>query len=87
MVMGGTLCPLNSSIRGSNSIASSIYSFDGVFPCLGLLHRGCDLSHNLLFLNLGHSGFTAQISSVHWVVIRDEILMLCVIGWFAVVSH
>ena len=65
----------------------SIYSFNGVFPGLGLLQSGCNLSHNLFLLNLSHSLFTAQISSVHWVVFRDEIQVLIVIVWCEVVSH
>ena len=74
-------------VHGLNPIAGSIYSFDGVFSGLGLLHSGCDLSHNLILLNLSLWRFTAQISSVHRVVIRDEIQELCVIAWCAVVSH
>ena len=81
--LGEALGTYNSS---SNPIAGSIYSFDGDIPGLGFLHSGCDLSHNLLLLNLGHLRFTAQISSVHQVVIRAEIHVLCVLAWCAVVS-
>ena len=87
MDMGGSLRTLNSRVRGSNTIACSIYSFDGVFPDLGLLHSGCDLSNNLLHLNLRHSRFTAHIRSVNRMVIRDEIHVLYVIGWCAVVRR
>jgi hypothetical protein len=73
--LGVRLRTLNSRIRGSNSDAGSIYTFGGVIPGLGFLHSGCDLSHNLRLFNLRHSRFTAQISSIHWVVIRDEIHM------------
>ena len=54
MVIVGTLRTLNSRVLGSNPIVCRIYSFNGIFPGLGLLHMGCDLSHNLLLLNLGH---------------------------------
>ena len=65
----GKHCTLNSRvIGGSNPIVGSFYSFDRVFPGLGLLQRGCDLSHNLILLS--YSRFTAQISSVHQVVLE-----------------
>ena len=54
MVIFGTLRTLNSRVLGSNPIVCRIYSFNGILPGLGLLHMGCDLSHNLLLLNLGH---------------------------------
>ena len=74
---GGTLRTLNSRVLGSNPIVDSIYSFNGVFPGLVLLHGGWDLSQNLLLLNLGHLLFTG------WFL---EMKFKCYV-WCAVVSH
>ena len=79
MVMGGTLRTLNSRVCGLNPIAGSIHSFNGVFPGLGLLHSGFNLSHNLTLTSAIHGSLQKSVVFTGWLL---EMKSTCASNWF-----
>ena len=85
----GWLCGRNPGLLTQGFVvrapSSAVFIHSQEFSLDGTSLQGVWYSHTTSYI--GHSLFTAQISSDHWVVIRDEILMLCVIACSAVVSY